>query len=41
MKQIKILIIMGLFFGLGKVFGQNKQDTEKQKQKKKELLDVI
>jgi len=38
MKQIKILIIMGLFFGLGKVFGQNKQDTEKTETEEKGII---
>jgi hypothetical protein len=37
MKQIKILIIMGLFFGLGKVFGQNK-DTEKTETEEKGII---
>ena len=33
MKQIKILIIMGLFFGFGKVFDKNNLNTKQTEEK--------
>jgi hypothetical protein len=38
MKQFKILMIMALFFGLGKIFGQNKQNAEQSETEERGII---
>ena len=38
MKQLKILVIMTMFFGLGKLFGQSKHNNEQSKSEEKGVI---